>query len=531
MGNSACIPFGERQKRLARTDALPRRRALIIGVVTLIGVLLYAASVARVGGGFPLDDAWIHQTYARNLAQTGQWAFTPGIPSAGSTAPLYTVILAVGYVLGVDYRLWAYVVGGIALFGAGLFSAMLAVRLFPAVRWVGVGAGVAVVTCAQLLGTSVTGMETPLSAACVALILFLTIDQQQSGRTPAQTARSGAGFGLACAAFIALRPEGALLGGLAGLAVLISRPHPTGRHLAAWIAGAALGGLIGISPYLALNFALNGSPLPTTAAAKQAEYAELLARGPIVNFYEVTHPAIVGGTLIFLIGVPVAVANLWRAGSGRAIRLLPLIWAFSLALLYTLRLPVGYHQGRYFLPAVPGLIVVGVGGVLILITNRALVRRSFFVRVLRVAVVVFQFTFMVYGALAMGQNVQAINSEMVTAAQWVQAHIPPDQLLAVHDIGAIGYFANSPAAPRPILDLAGLVSPEVIPFFRDPVGMAALMESRSVRWLMVLPDQWAALWRGQEIPYARRFCLRFDANGLMGGMRIYEFYNVGPCPP
>jgi hypothetical protein len=114
---------------LAQTNRLRRPSALIIGVVTLIGVLLYAASVARVGGGFPLDDAWIHQTYARNLAQTGQWAFTPGIPSAGSTAPLYTVILAVGYVLGVDYRLWAYVVGGIALFGAGVFSAMLALSL------------------------------------------------------------------------------------------------------------------------------------------------------------------------------------------------------------------------------------------------------------------------------------------------------------------------------------------------------------------------------------------------------------------
>lgn len=530
MAISGCTPFGGRQRHLAQNNPPRGQQILIIGMVTVIGVALYAASSLRVGGGFPLDDAWIHQTYARNLAQTGQWAFTPGIPSAGSTAPLYTVILAVGYLIGADYRLWAYLVGGGALFLTGIFSAGVANRLFPAVRWAGVGAGVAVVTCWQLLGTAVTGMETSLSAALSTLILFLAVDQGRAGRSVGQTAVRGVGFGLACAAFVALRPEGALLGGMAGLAVLISRPHPTTRHLAVWLGGALIGGIIGLAPYLALNYTLNGSPLPTTAAAKQAEYAELLVLGPIRNLYEVTYPALVGGTLIFLIGVPFAAVNMWRAGKGRALRYLPLVWAFSLALLYALRLPVGYHQGRYFLPALPGLIVIGVGGVLLLVTNRALVRRSFLVRVLRVAAVMFQAAFLLYGGLMMGRNVYAINSDMVAAAQWVQENIPTDELLAVHDIGAIGYFANSPAAPRPILDLAGLVSPEVIPFFRDPAGMAALMESRSVRWLMVLPDQWAALWRGQDLPYVSRFCLRFDANGLMGGMRIYEFYNVGTCP-
>ena len=32
------------------------------------------------------DDAMISMRYARNLAQTGQWAFVPGQPSAASTS-------------------------------------------------------------------------------------------------------------------------------------------------------------------------------------------------------------------------------------------------------------------------------------------------------------------------------------------------------------------------------------------------------------------------------------------------------------
>ena len=75
-----------------------------------VGLILLLAGLAAVGGflfassrvhgpGFPLDDAWIHMTYARNLGQSGEWAFVPGKPSGGSTAPLWTGLLAVGFAL------------------------------------------------------------------------------------------------------------------------------------------------------------------------------------------------------------------------------------------------------------------------------------------------------------------------------------------------------------------------------------------------------------------------------------------------
>ena len=66
--------------------------------------------VSRLGGflGFALDDAWIHQTYARNLAQGFQFAFVPGQPSAGSTSPLWTLLVAVGYLIHVPYLAWTF---------------------------------------------------------------------------------------------------------------------------------------------------------------------------------------------------------------------------------------------------------------------------------------------------------------------------------------------------------------------------------------------------------------------------------------
>src|SRR4051812_27049952 len=44
--------------------------------------------------GFPLDDAWIHLQFARNLGTGHGFSYNPGIPVAGSTAPLWTAVLA-----------------------------------------------------------------------------------------------------------------------------------------------------------------------------------------------------------------------------------------------------------------------------------------------------------------------------------------------------------------------------------------------------------------------------------------------------
>jgi len=78
------------------------RGALLLTAAALVAALALFLQRERliVGsldlGGFPLDDAWIHFQFARNVASGHGFAFNPDVPMAGSTAPLWTLLLAGG---------------------------------------------------------------------------------------------------------------------------------------------------------------------------------------------------------------------------------------------------------------------------------------------------------------------------------------------------------------------------------------------------------------------------------------------------
>ncbi|HSE93995.1 MAG TPA: hypothetical protein VLF19_11870, partial [Methylomirabilota bacterium] len=69
-------------------------RFLVVAAAVL-PLALFLASERRIAGaaGFPLDDSWIHLHFARNLAEGAGFSYNPGVPVAGSTAPLWTVLL------------------------------------------------------------------------------------------------------------------------------------------------------------------------------------------------------------------------------------------------------------------------------------------------------------------------------------------------------------------------------------------------------------------------------------------------------
>jgi hypothetical protein len=152
---------------------------------------------------------------------------------------------------------------------------------------------------------------------------------------------------------------------------------------------------------------------------------------------------------------------------------------------------VTYQHGRYLIPSIPILLLYGVAGTMALIRSASprlrlwprLIGRTIVGAVVAVALV-----FLARGALAYLVDVQIINSEMVAAAIWLREHTPPDALVAAHDIGALGYHAK-----RPLIDFAGLVTPDVIPFMRDEAQLKAFMQAQRADYFVTFPGWYPQL--------------------------------------
>src|SRR5215213_10867890 len=115
---------------------------IIIALAALAAVLFFLiVSAWTFGIGFPLDDAWIHLTYARNLAQHGEWAFRLGERSAGSTSPIWTALLSIGFLINLAPYAWTYLMGWVVLTLLAVCAEKTGRQLVPAynsrIPWVG----------------------------------------------------------------------------------------------------------------------------------------------------------------------------------------------------------------------------------------------------------------------------------------------------------------------------------------------------------------------------------------------------------
>ncbi|MBN1135661.1 MAG: hypothetical protein JXM73_03705 [Anaerolineae bacterium] len=485
-----------------KADNGDQHRLSIAGILVVAAALssvLYVAYAWSHGlVGFPLDDAWIHQTYGRNLAQTGQLAYLPGQPSAGSTSPAWSLILSAAYMLKVDFYLWTYLIGGLALAATAWFTYRLFLRLgakgkgLKAALWAGL-------LCAvewHLVWASVSGMETILFTALSLGLLEYYIGHVAAVHGPAgepvsvhkeQTIVRAIGIGLLAGVLVLTRPEGVVLAGLVLLA-MVGIPWPSTRdelRLRLAAAGAAVMAMaIILSPYVAFNLNTSGTIFPNTFYAKQAEYQTGL---PIwTRLWQVLSPTLAGAQALLLPGFVYGVYHLVSRPEGRRNwpALVPVVWWAAILGLYALRLPVSYQHGRYTMPSIPLLVLYGVWG-----TTKMLRPRSprLWVRVVSraapVATAILALLFWWRGASIYRDDAGFIEGEMVAVARWLGEHTAPGDLIAVHDIGAIGYLID-----RPLLDLAGLITPEVIPFIADADQLAGWMAGRGAAYAVFFPD-------------------------------------------
>ncbi len=435
--------------------------ALLI-MFEILNAVLYLGSVDQFG--FPLDDAWIHQTYARNLGLHGVMAFSSGQPSTGSTSPGWTILLAMGYKLKVPFLGWTYILGGIFAVATAFTAAALSESYFKDFKRAVIVAIICIVEW-HLAWAAFSGMEVGLFTFLTLLILLL-IHRKSSPLL------MGSLIGVA----FLVRPEAVILAVLYGVRLLLTRRENPKQLLTTTGIFIAIF-LIIISPYVMFNLTYSGRPFPNTVSAKFMMYGYPWSPWKSLKYLlDVLIYFSEGPSILLVLAAGFLFYKTFRLQ--RTDILYPLVWPLTLIGIYAIALPTIFDHGRYLMPLMPILTIYGVEGLFKFLERfpgKSPLRLATWLTFGSMVILLW-----VHGAADFAYRVKLLTETHLRAANWINANTPPDAIVATHDIGIIGYFTQ-----RQIVDLAGLVTPEVVPIMKNQTELAGYVHEKHATHLVV----------------------------------------------
>ncbi len=500
----------------------------------LSAVYWIAVLVVCGRAGFPLDDPFIHLQFAKNLYRDGQMAFNAGVPSSGSTAPLYPVLLAALFSLARDWYLASYLLGGLCSLGTAL-AVYGIVRSWTGrsdlARWAGILTVIANPTIAQ----AYSGMES--AAYSLVFLLGLWLYASPSRRIVA----SGV-----LAVVIWLRPEFMVLFPLILLERMIAARREGGRWLAAGIAKCwphvAIWSAM-ILVYVAYHWHQDHHLVPSTFNAKVlvrwAERPVWLDSLPATirhGEWGFALLALFGWPLVMLLlaglglgvvclplafGLRGAMKALWRdkgpAAAGRRLALIVLVGYPLLRGIVDVTGFFWYQNQRYYAHLTPLLILIVLGA---LPTTGEIVRQRWWSWRGRSHSDQRRRTFqwatlglVLWGGFAVA-SVSNITDMQVPAAEWVRRHTTEDQIVAASDIGAMAFISG-----RRILDIAGLVEPDIVTHVLQGGNELDYLQDRNPAYVVTYP-RWYPEFTAREDMLAPVRTWELDFNVVCGGRKI-----------
>jgi arabinofuranosyltransferase len=460
----------------------------------LVGSLALAIFALNARAGVPLDDAWIHFQFARNLARGDGLSFNPGQPTSGSTAPLWTLLLATVYLAGGRFPLVGQALSAICYLALLMATYALGKRLTGR-RWTAWLAGTVVAVNGRMVWAALSALEICLFAALSLWAIAAHLSDRGRGRYRLRTA---ALFGLAALT----RPEGYLLFALAVAdriwGYLSQHETRNTRHVFRIACSVSLFAAI-VAPYLIFSLLTSGHLLPNTYHAKAT--VSLLPDREFRDF--------LGVSAVYLILDNPLLLPFFLFGLILLVRRAPLLslWCMGLPSAYGLMRASLYQHGRYLMPLIPCNALVGVWG---LLAAKKLAQRRWPILASKIHTApgklgglcvpaVLSALLIIAGtawrlptmARQYAQNVADIDQMHVRLGHWVKENTAPDAVVALNDIGAIAYVSQ-----RKVVDLAGLVTPEITPALRAPGQTQQLVDflaRRDVDYVIIFPNWFPGL--------------------------------------
>ena len=434
---------------------------VLLGAAFSVALVMNAHRVNHGIDGFPLDDPWIHLTYARNLHDHHSFSYFPGEKStSGSTSPLYTLLLAAGFSFTRDEKALSYALG--ILFHAAFLAAA---ALWARKRLGGTVWAVAFVLFlaldSRIAILSVSGMETSLFLLLIALTFWAWAEKRWNA------------LGVFLGLCVWVRPDAFILAGVLLIAAALERLQRERKHappartpVRSWL--LPFGALVLL--YFAFNLVTGGRIMPNTFAAKHAYYTT-----PIAQF--ITHGVrdcfLSAG---FWVVTPLALLTV-AAEALRLLRRQPpryaaeIGWAIALPLAYILYVPTAHRFSRYLVPALPAVALLGLAAIREAALWGAKAKRSFTWMGPRGAVAALALAGVValqgWGARGAAKEYRDFclyhYQRHERTGRWLKEHTPEGAVVATHDVGAIAYYSG-----RKVLDVVGLIQPDAVPHLHRP---------------------------------------------------------------
>jgi hypothetical protein len=420
----------------------------VAALLGLISAFIYVSGSSDLRPIF--DDSYISLTYARNLAEHGRLSFDGQTWSTGATSPLHVVLLAIPIKLGFSPF--------VASVGVGVLShAALAVGVYLAAwsifrsRLAGILAAFAIAFTSYAALDAGNGLETSLFMA----LLAFTLASYFLGNSTAWRATTGALIAL----LVLTRPEGAFM--LPAVVIYRWLERTPDETLEQYLRDAVLlagPGTLAIGVLSLYSLVVSGS-LGGTASAKlrffQEDEQPLRVKIGIAS----GELGAVVGPLITLFGLAAIAAN------RRETVLFALFWV-PVLIAYVILFPgaFSHYFGRYQHPMFPFIAVLAGGAaaqLLFLAWRRDLVVKALVIAAM--VVVIFPiFEQYRYWRTVYVQASLETQRDLEAMARDLNRIVGPNETLATHDIGAVGFFAD-----YQIIDTVGLVNESVTPFHEN----------------------------------------------------------------
>jgi len=438
------------------------------GVILLLGILFSVYTLWQtysVNGsfGFPLDDPWIHLQFARNLAEHGVFSYYENeLVTSGSTSPLYTMLLSLGLSVTDNEMVLSYTLGMSFLALGGLYFFRFTSENFGHDWKYALAGTFLMLSEPRLQWVSLSGMETTLF---IFLLLAAAFHFRKQNRN-----LSGVFAGL----LVWARPEALLFVGVLGMEWFYETKiveRAPGKTVAGGQKGMSLGWIkkplmifgVFVLVYVTFNLVLSGTVFPNTFAAKIKYYSAGGERflSQILAFATGGHLAVFW--IFVVVGIVSVTMNILKRKPEPLLG--SLLWSVGLSLAYWIYLPYLFQEGRYLMPVIPFLVLIGLRGIRetfqIVVRFVGLLRagaRGSLAQVLVLLVFCIQFGFASWKKSSQyAEDCKYIADRQVMGALWMRDNLPGDAVIATHDIGAIAFYSE-----RRIFDMVGLVSPEMI---------------------------------------------------------------------